>query len=157
MFTLQFALSASVEPQLLVCAKSPEVAMLTRCKVALRVLLRMTVCEELVVEIPWEAKVSDAGEREATGATPVPDSETEGAVPVASLFSVSVPLRVPRAVGEKETLTVQLPLAASETPQLLVCAKSPITLKLEIDNGALPVLVSVTLWAALTVFTRCSV
>ena len=51
MFTLQFALGVNVEPQLLVCAKSREMAMLTRCKVALPVLLRVTPCEELVVEI----------------------------------------------------------------------------------------------------------
>jgi hypothetical protein len=34
-------------------------------------------------------------------------------------------VRVPLAVGEKTTLTVQLPPAAKEVPQVLVCAKSP--------------------------------
>jgi hypothetical protein len=39
---------------------------------------------------------------------------------------VSAPLRDPLAVGVKLTLTVQLEVAATLVPQLLVCAKSPL-------------------------------
>jgi len=66
-------------------------------------------------------------------------------------------VRVPVAVGVKVTLMVQFPLfAATELPQLFVCAKSPLlvpaTATLEMFNAAFPVLVSVTVCTALVVF-----
>ena len=60
----------------------------------------------------------------------------------------SVALRLPVAVGVKVTLMVQLELAASEVPQLLVWAKSlllaPAMAMLEILSVALPEFASVT-------------
>jgi hypothetical protein len=56
--------------------------------------------------------------------------------------------RLPLALGLNVTLMVQLELAASELPQLLVCAKSvalvPKMAMLLIVNAALPELVRVT-------------
>ncbi len=60
------------------------------------------------------------------GAMPEPVSETDWGLLEAASVMVSVPVRVPAAVGVKVTLTVQLELAATLVPQLLVCAKSPL-------------------------------
>ena len=64
-------------------------------------------------------------------------------------------LRLPVAEGLKVTAMLQCAPAATELPQVLVCVKSfalePVTLMPEIVSAALPVLVSVTLCAALVV------
>jgi hypothetical protein len=56
--------------------------------------------------------------------------------------------RPPLAEGVKVTLRVQFDPAATELPQLLLCAKSlgfvPVTATLVMLKAALPVLVSVT-------------
>jgi hypothetical protein len=52
------------------------------------------------------------------------------------------------AVGVKVTLTVQEPPAAIEVPQVLVCANGAPAVTEEIVAAALPVLVTVTFWAA---------
>ena len=54
------------------------------------------------------------------------------------------PLREPVAVGVKVTLRVQLAPAAKLEPQVLVWAKSPLTVMLAIVRIALPVLLRVT-------------
>jgi len=87
--------------------------MLVICSVASPVLLRVTLFAALVVVSLRVAKVSEVGESEATGAIPVPESETEGAVPGALLLTVRVPPRAPRAVGAKVTLMVQDAFTAS--------------------------------------------
>ena len=56
----------------------------------------------------------------------MPVSETVWGLLEAESVSVSVPLRVPVAVGEKVTETLQLAPAPREVPQLLLCAKSPL-------------------------------
>ena len=66
---------------------------------------------------------------------------------------VSVPERLPSCVGVNVTLIVQLPLAATELPQSLVCAKSPVVMILVMVNGASPVLLNVTVWTALVLPT----
>ena len=70
---------------------------------------------------------------------------------------VSVADRAPEAVGVNVILMVQLALAAKLAPQLLVCAKSPLLtpamLMLVRLNAAVPLLVSVTAWAALPIPT----
>jgi hypothetical protein len=64
--------------------------------------------------------------------------------------------RVPGAVGVKVTLIGQLAPAASEVPQELVCAKSPllvpVTAILVMLRAVAPVLISVTVCAALNRF-----
>ena len=60
------------------------------------------------------------------GATPEPVSETDWGLLEAASVMVSVPVRVPAALGVKLTFTVQLELAATLVPQLLLCVKSPL-------------------------------
>ena len=70
-------------------------------------------------------------------------------------LTVTVPVRVPVAVGVKFTLIVQLLPAASEVPQLPSPArtKSPLTVTLLIVKVVLPLLVRVESCAALVVPT----
>jgi len=68
---------------------------------------------------------------------------------------------LPLAVGVKVTLMVQKFPAATETPQLLVWAKSPLAATPEMVSAALPVLDRVTVCGALVaptfVFVNVSV
>ena len=69
---------------------------------------------------------------------------------------LSEAVRVPVAAGVKVTLIVQLAPAASELPQVFIWAKSPalapVTEMPLIVRAALPVLLRVTVRAALVVF-----
>src|SRR5439155_5732530 len=86
---------------------------------------------------------------------PTPDRATLCGLPGALSVMVKAPERLPPPVGVKVTLMVQLAPAARLEPQVLVSAKSaasaPETAMLEIARLALPVLVSLTLWAELAV------
>jgi hypothetical protein len=62
-----------------------------------------------------------------------------------------VPVLFPRTVGEKLTLMVQFAPPASDVPQLLVCAKFPVTVIAPMLAAAVPLLVSVAVWATLFV------
>ena len=66
---------------------------------------------------------------------------------------VSVPFRVPITVGVKITLSLQIEPAANVAGQLLVWVKSPVIWILPTFNVAFPVLVRVTVCAALEVAT----
>jgi hypothetical protein len=66
---------------------------------------------------------------------------------------VSVPVSVPLAVGEKATLIVQEPLAATLPAQLLVWPKLALVRILVMVSAALPVLLRVTACDALVVPT----
>jgi len=72
----------------------------------------------------------------------VPDTPAVCGLFVALSVTVNVPLRVPVAVGVKVTLIVQFAPAATDVPQLLVCAKLPplvpVMAMLVIDSAALP-------------------
>jgi hypothetical protein len=67
------------------------------------------------------------------------------------MFKVAA--RLPVAAGENVTLMVQLPLAATELPHVLVCPKSPglapVNAMLLMVNAAFPVLLNVKVWALL--------
>jgi hypothetical protein len=76
---------------------------------------------------------------------PVPARLTVWVAGVALSVLVKVPFLVPVAVGLKVTLMVQLALAATLEPQVLVWEKSPLTVMLEMLRDALLVLLSVTL------------
>ena len=54
------------------------------------------------------------------------------------------PARLPLAMGAKVTLMMQLTPGAKLVPQLLVCAKSPVAVMLDMLSVALPEFVSVT-------------
>ena len=74
-------------------------------------------------------------------------------LPVALSAIDSVPVRVPVAVGMKVTDTVQLAPVARLLPQLLVCEKSPVVETEVMLRLADPLFVTVTVCAALVVFT----
>ena len=87
---------------------------------------------------------------------PVPLSATVCMLPATPLLlsvMVSVPVSVPVAVGEKVTLIVQEPLAATLPPQLLVSPKLALVAMLVMVSAALPVLLRVTGCDALVVPT----
>ena len=96
----------------------------------------------------WLPKGTDEGVRLTADAVPVPERLAVCGLPLALSVTASVAVRVPLAVGVKVTLMVQLELAASEVPQLLVWAKSlllaPAMAMLEILSVALPEFASVT-------------
>ena len=85
--------------------------------------------------------------------TPVPLREAVSGLEDALSLTVKVPVRDPAAVGLKLTLMAQPAFAASEAAQLFVCEKSPVTVMLAIVSTPGPLLVSVSVLAALTVPT----
>src|SRR5438067_3803508 len=68
---------------------------------------------------------------------------------------VTIPHRFPLAVGVNVTPIVQLVPAATQSPHVFVCAKSPLAPMLVRNKTALLRLVSVTDCAALVVTTCC--
>ena len=161
---LQIRATARLVPQVLVCEKSPLFApvmvMLVMESVAVPALLNCTVCTALLEPTVWLPKVRLVGESAADGlpaAAPVPVSETVCGLPVALSLIETFAVRVPAAVGVNVTLMVQLALAFTLLPQVLVAAKSPLFVPVIVilvrESAAEPLLVSVTLCAALVVFT----
>ena len=155
---LQVSLSPSPEPT---PAKSPALVPVMETVLTLSVLVpllvRVTVRAELVVLRVWLLKSRLVGERLTVAAVPLPLKGTVCGLPAALSLMLSKAFRLPVAVGVKVTLMVQLPPAATEVPQLLLCAKSPALLPVSemplIVNAALPVLLSVTACPALVVFS----
>jgi len=90
-------------------------------------------------------KVKEAAERLTTGTAPVPVRLTVWVAGLALSVMVKDPLREPLTVGVKVTLSVQLALATTVEPQVLVCEKSPLAVMLVMLRVALPVLLRVTL------------
>jgi hypothetical protein len=96
-----------------------------------------------------------------SGGVVVPVSGTVCGLPAALSMMVKVPMRVPAAVGVNVTLIVQLAPAASgvaggvigQGVALGLAAKSPDAAMEMIVRGPVPVLVSVTVCAALVVFS----
>jgi hypothetical protein len=91
---------------------------------------------------------------------PLPLRATVCGLPEALSVIDTLALRVPVAVGVKVTLIVQFDPAASVLDPLghvLVCAKSPLLVPVKpmllMVKAALPLLVNVTVWAALVVLT----
>src|SRR5271157_3910538 len=100
----------------------------------------------------------ELGAVSAKAAPPIPDSATTCGLPVALSVMLKEPARLPLAVGENDTLMVQLwPTLRvfSRAPQVSVSVKSLLVPAeiFVIFNVAVPVLVTVTLWAGLTVPT----
>lgn len=120
--------------------------------VASPVFVRCADLDPLVVFTRSLLKAMDVGEKVAMGAIPVPVNETLGLVG-ALLLSVSVAVRVPRAVGVNTMLTVQFADGARLAPQLLLWLKSPVTVNPEIRSVPVPVFLSITFWAPLDVPT----
>jgi hypothetical protein len=153
----QFAPAATDVPQVLVCAKSPDVAIELRASAACPELANVTVCAALVVPVVCDAKVRLVGEGVAVGvaATPVPLSATVCGEPMILSEIVTVPVRLPTAVGLKVTEIVQPAPAAMLAPQVLVSEKSPeAPIKLKF-KAAEPGLLIATVCAALAVPSVC--
>ena len=103
----------------------------------------------LVVLTCWLPNDSDVGESVAEGVlVPVPLRLAVCGLLLALSLTDSVALRLPVAVGVNVTLMVQRELPASEVPQLLVWAKSPLLVPvmpmLLMVTVELPVLETVT-------------
>jgi hypothetical protein len=154
--------SAATElPQVLVSEKSlafvPVTVMLVMPKAPLPVLLRVTVCAALVVPTGWLPKPRLVGKRLTTGPVPVPERLTVCGLPLALSVMLTEAVRLPLADGVNVTLIGQLPPAAAELPQVLVSEKSlafvPVTVMLVMLKAALPVLLRVTVCAALVIPT----
>jgi hypothetical protein len=99
---VQEPLTATLEPQLLLWLKLELVLMLLRVSAALPVLERVTACAALVVVANRAAKVRLLGVTPASGAIPVPLRLMVCVLPATPLLlsvRVSVPVRVPVAVG----------------------------------------------------------
>jgi hypothetical protein len=155
----QLAFATSELLQLLVCAKSvgfvPAIEIPEIVSAALPVFFSVTVCAAEVVPDTAE-NVRELGDSEATGAAavvPVPLKATVCGEPVALSATESVAVKLAADAGVNVTEIAQLALAASELPQVLVCAKSlgfvPAIEIPEIVSAALPVFFSVTTCAAL--------
>ena len=74
-------------------------------------------------------------------------------LPLALSVTVIEPVRAPATVGVKVTEMVQLAAAATELPQVLVWLKSPLAARVVIVRAADPLLVNVTVCAALAVLS----
>src|SRR5712664_774647 len=137
--------------QLLVWLKSPVTATPDTVAAAVPELVTVTVCVEALdpTTVPAKDRLPGAAFSTGPGAMPVPDKLTVLVTPPA--LTVRVPVRVPVAVGENLTLTVQEPFAAIDEPQVLVCEKSPLATMDETDAAALVGLATVTVCAAVVV------
>jgi hypothetical protein len=125
--------------------------------VAFPVFVSVTVCPVLVDPTVRLVKVRLEGESDPDAEVPVPERETDCGLPVAVSAIANEAERLPLVLGVNVTLTVQLELAASELPQLLVWAKSaesePRIAILEIVSEALPGFESVIVWLPLVLLT----
>jgi hypothetical protein len=122
--TAQVAPTAMLAPQVLVCAKSPEVATPATDAAAVPVFRTVSDCDALLPPTAVMPNVRLGGSIESAGpgAMPVPVRLT-AVGPLGSLVEmVSVPVRVPDAVGVNVTFTAQLAPAATLVPQVLVWA-----------------------------------
>jgi hypothetical protein len=132
-----------------------------RLSAALPVFFTVTVCAVLVVLTVWLANVNGGvGEVIVTigaVATPVPLRPYICGLPVPLSVKDRVPVRgLVAEVGVKVTLTVHVAVGCTVVLlQVFVWAKSPLAAIAEAPNinGAFPVLVTVTVWAALVVPT----
>jgi len=128
---------------------------------ALPLLVSVAVCPPLDVPICWLVKVRVGGLRVTAGAdAPVPERATVWGLPDALADTDRDPVRAPVAVGLKVRLIVHEPPAPSVVGlagQPFVWAKSAaLAPAREIElmaRGAPPLLVRVTAWDALVVFT----
>lgn len=147
--TTQFSPPPRVLPQVLLeILKSPgfRPAMLKPVNVTVPVPRLVTVIflPALVVPTVTVPKFVDVGVSEIE--TPVPVNGTFWGLLLASSVKVRFPVLDPGAVGENVTVTVQLALASTVEPQVLVLIwKSPLVVMLLIFSVPVPVFVRVTI------------
>jgi hypothetical protein len=147
---LQLPLAARLVVQVVVeTLKSPVVEITMLFSVTLRLLVRVNTFAGLVVPTVRAAYVALLGANVA-GGPPVPESGTVCGLFGALSVIVRFPVRTPSWVGVKVTLIMQLFPARTVLPQdfaTIVWAKSPLVAMLLMFSVAVPVLVSVTVFA----------
>jgi hypothetical protein len=137
-------------------AKGPVTPIAVKVRLALPVLVSVTVCEGLVVPTGSEGKVGGA-DKLTVVPVPVPLKLTVCGLFAALSLIESVAVRLPVAEGVNVTLTVQVLLGMTVAPVQVsaLLAKSlafvPPSVTVEIVRLAVPVLVTVSAWAALVV------
>jgi hypothetical protein len=153
---VQLAPTASVLPQLFVCAKSPLAAIEPIVAPVVPLFDSVVDCAAVVEPTTVEANARLAGLALSAGpgAVPVPLRATETA-PDTSVLTVSVPVREPAAAGVNVTVTVQDPPAGMLVPQVFVCAKSPVTVTEDTAAALEPLFETVTVCGALVVPVDC--
>jgi hypothetical protein len=155
MLTVQFAAAARVAGdigQVFVWAKSPVATMPVIVNGPVPGFVSVTACVALVDPTAWLVNVKLAGATLAAGTVPVPLRLIVCGLPGSLSVIVTVPVTLPDALGVNVILTVQLApdaKVAGGTGQVLVWAKVPVTAIPDTVNGPVPVLESVTVWAAL--------
>jgi len=157
----QLAPTPSVDPQVCAWVKSPlfspVMAMLVRVSGTLPVLVKVTVCAELLLPGIWSGKVSDEGDNSTPTPIPVPLKVTVCGLWGAMSVKLNEALRLPVADGVNVTLTEHVPLGITVAPVQVsaLLAKSlefvPLIPTVKMVRLAVPVLVTVTLCAALLV------
>jgi hypothetical protein len=123
--TVHLAPAAMLVPQvLLATAKLALAAMLLNVSATFSLLVRVTLLAELVLPTATVPRLKLVAES-VTGVLPVPDRLTVCGLLDAASVKVSVPVDAPISVGEKVTPTVQVPLAATLEPQVLLEIPKP--------------------------------
>jgi hypothetical protein len=153
---VQLAPTASVVPQLFVCAKSPLAVMELIVAAVVPLFDRVVDCAAVVepTTVDVKARLAGLAFSAGPGAVPVPLRATETA-PETSVLTVSVPVREPATVGLNFTVTVQDPPAAMLVPQVLVCEKSPVIVTDDTAAAVEPLFETVTVCSALVVPVVC--
>src|SRR5437899_8614989 len=126
--TRQLAPATTVAPFVQVVpaamAKSPGFkparTMLVMLRVAVPLLVRVTVCTGLVVLRRWFPKARLVGAKVTAGTIPVPASDTDRGLPAASSVMVTVAVRALAAAGVNVRLKRQLAPAATVAPSMQV-------------------------------------
>ena len=132
-------------------AKSPVVEITILFSATVWLLVKVNVFAALVVPSVCVAYVAVAGVSVA-GMMPVPDRGTVCGLSAALSVKVSAPVSAPSTVGVKFTFTVHLAPAARVVPHVLAeIAKLPLGAMLLIFSVPVPLLVNVTVFAALVV------
>jgi hypothetical protein len=140
-------------------AFAPPTAAAEMVRFAVPLLVTITVCAALVVLTSRLAKVTLGMESETMGAIPVPARPTACGLPVALSVKINEPLRLPIADGVKVTLTAQVLFGVTVAPVQVsaLLVKSPAFVPpraaVAVVRFPVPVLVTVTLCAALVVLT----
>lgn len=122
----QLAPAATLLPQVFDCIKSLLAEMLVMANGSLPVLVSWTGCEALDVPTICAENVKLEGVRLTPEGSPQPARRTVCGTTEALVVKVSVPPRLPSAVGSKVTLTWQLPPTFSLEGQSFLAVKSPL-------------------------------
>lgn len=163
MLSVQFAPAATLEPQVLVWAKSPAFAPVSEIPATVSteppLFVSVMVWAALVEPIPCDENVRLAGASVTAATTPLPVKATVCGLPAALSVMDADAERAPVVDGSKVTLIVQNAPEATGEPQVFVWLKSeafaPVRLTLLMLSGTPPVFVTVMFCPVLVVPTAC--